>query len=387
MLKKEYGLVLSGGGTKGAYQIGVLKALRELKVKIKAVAGVSIGALNGALFLQKDKEKAEALYSNIKMKDIMDTPKIDEEKNIFDITNLPLLISYYSKQKGLDNTPLRKTIEENINIDEIYNSKIDFGIMTYSVNNKAPIEKFIDEIPKEQLVEYLLASAAFPFFKPQKVGEDECLDGGVYDNAPINMLIKRGYKNIIVVDINGLGMTQKVIDKENIYMKVIHPSEDLGGSFEFNKERMQKNIMMGYLDTMKYFGELQGHNYYFPQSEFEKMMDNFNLSTIYGLEYAAEMYKIDKYRTYTFKEFVTELDRKNRIAKIKYDAFKKDNILQLGKAFRNLFDGGLGICIAKDLYMDRPASKLSNYMLNFLKDYHVAAKAMLELENYFSERR
>ena len=115
------------------------------------------------------------------------------------------------------------------------------------------------------------------------------------------------------------------------------------------------------------------------------MMDNFNLSTIYGLEYAAEMYKIDKYRTYTFKEFVTELDRKHRIAKIKYDAFKKDNILQLGKAFRNLFDGGLGICIAKDLYMDRPASKLSNYMLNFLKDYHVAAKAMLELENYFSE--
>ena len=51
-------------------------------------------------------------------------------------------MSYYSKQKGLDNTPLRKTIEENININEIYNSNIDFGIMTYSVNNKSPIEKF-----------------------------------------------------------------------------------------------------------------------------------------------------------------------------------------------------------------------------------------------------
>ena len=92
---------------------------------------------------------------------------------------------------------------------------------------------------------------------------------------------------------------------------------------------------------------------------------------------------MDKYREYTAEEFLTELDRKHRIAKIKYDAFKKDNILQLGKAFKNLFDGGLGICIAKDLYMDKPASKLSNYMLNFLKDYHVAAKAILELENYF----
>lgn len=48
---KEYGLVLEGGGAKGAYQIGVWKALMEYGIKIKAIAGVSVGALNGALFL------------------------------------------------------------------------------------------------------------------------------------------------------------------------------------------------------------------------------------------------------------------------------------------------------------------------------------------------
>ena len=51
---KEYGLVLAGGGTKGAYQVGVWKALKELKINIKGIAGASIGSLNGALFLQDD---------------------------------------------------------------------------------------------------------------------------------------------------------------------------------------------------------------------------------------------------------------------------------------------------------------------------------------------
>ena len=47
----EYGLVLAGGGVRGAYQIGVWKALKELKIKVSVVSGVSIGAVNGALFV------------------------------------------------------------------------------------------------------------------------------------------------------------------------------------------------------------------------------------------------------------------------------------------------------------------------------------------------
>ena len=45
---KEYGIVLEGGGAKGAYQIGVWKALLECGVKIKGLL-VFRGALNGAL--------------------------------------------------------------------------------------------------------------------------------------------------------------------------------------------------------------------------------------------------------------------------------------------------------------------------------------------------
>ena len=47
-------VVLSGGGSKGAYQIGVWKALRQLNIKYEIVAGTSVGALNGAMMVQKN---------------------------------------------------------------------------------------------------------------------------------------------------------------------------------------------------------------------------------------------------------------------------------------------------------------------------------------------
>ena len=141
-------------------------------------------------------------------------------------------------------------------------------------------------------------------------------------------------------------------------------------------------MKLGYLDTMKSFNKLQGHIYYFRPEEFSKMLEKFNLQTIYGLEYAAEMYKMYKYREYTFEEFITELNKRHLEAEKTYQKLKKENLIQIGKRLNKLFDKGLGICIAKDLYMDRPASKISNYLFNFVKDYIVAAKALIELRNY-----
>ena len=63
MERKNYGLVLSGGGGKGAYQIGVWKALREKQMDtwIKAVAGTSAGSLNAMLVLAGDYDNAEKI--------------------------------------------------------------------------------------------------------------------------------------------------------------------------------------------------------------------------------------------------------------------------------------------------------------------------------------
>lgn len=381
MEEKEYGLVLAGGGTKGAYQVGVWKALCEMKIKVKAIAGASIGALNGALFLQDDFMTMVKMYENIKIDNIMKVKGVDSNKNIFDLSNIFNLAADYTKQKGIDNAPLREMIKEYVDMDKLYNSEIDFGLVTYSVKNKTPLQVFKNDIPKEQMEDYLLASSCFPIFKPQSINGEEFFDGGLYDNIPSNMLIEKGYKNIIIADIAGVGFSKKSISKD-IYVKVISASEDLGGTFEFNHERIINNIKLGYLDTMRSFNKLQGHIYYFKPEEFAKMLETFNLQTIYGLEYAAQMYKMYRYRKYTFEEFIEELNERQIEAEKTYQKMKEANLIQLGKRINKLFDKGLGICIVKDLYLDRPASKISNYMLNFVKDYINAAKAIIELKNY-----
>ena len=381
MDKKEYGLVLSGGGTRGAFQIGVWKALKELEINIKAITGTSIGALNGALFLQDDFNTTVKMYEHIKIDNIMKVEGVNADKNIFDLSNIFNLAANFRKQKGIDNTPLREMIKQYVDMDKLYNSEIDFGLVTYSVTNKTPLQKFKNEIPKEEMEDYLLATSCFPIFKPQVLNGEEYFDGGLYDNAPSNMLIEKGYKNIIIADIAGMGFSRKSVSKD-VYVKVISPSEDLGGTFDFNHEKIINNMKLGYLDTMKSFNKLQGHIYYFKPEEFSKMLEHFNLQTIYGLEFAAEMYKMYKYREYTFEEFITELNERHVDAEQTYAKMKNENLIQIGKRLNKLFDKGLGICIVKDLYMDRPASRVSNYLFNFVQDYIVAAKALIELKNY-----
>ena len=383
--EKEYGLVLAGGGTRGAYQVGAWKALQELNIKIKGIAGASIGALNGALFLQNDYAMVSKMYETIKINNVMKISGVDGNKNIFDLSNIFNLASNYRKQNGIDNTPLRKMIEKYIDMDKLYNSPIDFGLVTYSVKSRQPLQKFKNEIAKEEMVNYLLASSCFPIFKPQIINNEEYYDGGLYDSAPTNMLIDKGYKNIILVDIAGVGLSRKLSTNIGIYLKIIRPSEDLGGTFDFNHTRIVNNIKLGYLDTMRAFNKLQGHIYYFKNEEFQKMLEVFNLETIYGLEYAAQIYNMYKYREYTFEEFINELYKRHRDAERRYNKIKNNNyMLKIGKQLKILFEKGLGICIVKDLYMDRPASKLSNYLLNFVKDYRLAAKSLIELKNYIN---
>ncbi|MGL6293008.1 patatin-like phospholipase family protein, partial [Eubacterium aggregans] len=71
MKKKEYGLVLSGGGTKGAFEIGVWKALQEMDTPISCVIGTSIGSLNAALIAQNDFDAAYDFWTNLTINQVL----------------------------------------------------------------------------------------------------------------------------------------------------------------------------------------------------------------------------------------------------------------------------------------------------------------------------
>ena len=97
------GLVLEGGGTKGAYQIGAYKALRDLGIEFQGVAGTSIGALNGAYIIQNDIEIMEDIWLTYDYTHFMN---IDEEtyekyKNVdFTAKNINSVIELINKARN-----------------------------------------------------------------------------------------------------------------------------------------------------------------------------------------------------------------------------------------------------------------------------------------------
>ncbi len=387
--EKEYGLVLAGGGTKGAYQVGVYKALKGMKINVKAVVGTSIGALNGALVLQDDLEKMLNLYGSIKLNDILSIDsKIDETKDIFSLKNIAKITKEYIEKRGISNDALRKTIEKYIDVDKIYNSDVDFGMITFSTKNKG-VELFKKDIPKEKMVDFLLASSCFPIFKSQNIDGEHFFDGGLYDNMPINMLIKKGYKNIIVVDVTGMGLKRKNASK-NVYIKMIKPNEKVGGTFDFNKQQMKKNIELGYLDTLKSFNKVQGFNFYFKPNEFNKMLELFSLKTIFGLECAAKIYGIDKYKIYEKDEFLEKLMIKYKKELNNYKTIKKSlnirknnikNIFSNSRSVLKLINKGIGITLFMDFIEQNSLFEEKILVRATFKEYIQSAKSMIELVN------
>ncbi len=262
-----YGLVLEGGGAKGAYHVGAYKALKELGVEIGGIAGTSIGALNGAILIQGDLEKLEDIWINTKSSDLFN---IDEKAitnlktfNLQEI-NLPYLLNVSKEilsNRGLDTSKIRALLEEYIDEDVIRKSKLDFGIVTVNLTDLKPMELLLEDIPEGKLIDYLLASANLPAFKQETYDGKKFLDGGFHDNLPIGVLVKKGYTDFIAVRTFGIGIVKKPKNKK-LNITYIQPVEQLGGLLDFNKEQSERDMLLGYYDTMKAFKKLRGYKYY-----------------------------------------------------------------------------------------------------------------------------
>lgn len=267
-LTKEYGLVLEGGGAKGAYQIGVWKALAEYGVKITGVSGVSAGALNGALICMGDLQKAIDIWENISYSKVMNVNMEQMEKLMqgdrkdIDLAELTRESAKLLMDRGLDVAPLKHWIEELIDEEKIRNSKIEFFLGTFSLTRFKELELDARTVKPGLLTDFLLASSYFPAFKNERLHGEKFIDGGLVNNVPIDMLIKRGYENIIVVRIFGPGYEKKTKIPDNVSVIEIAPRVNLGRVLKFDGKRSQKNIVIGYYDGMKKIRNLCGKLYY-----------------------------------------------------------------------------------------------------------------------------
>lgn len=325
-LSKEYGLVLDGGGARGAYQIGAWKALHEAGVQIRGIAGTSVGALNGALICMGDVDEAEHIWKEMTFSKVMDVDD-DWMERLFqkEVPMRELLkeLMLRLRDGGIDVTPLKDLIHNVLDEDRIRSAGIDFSLLTFSLSDMKELDLTLDEIPEGLLADFLLASACLLGFKNEPLHGKTYLDGGVINNVPLNSLVKRGYRDIITVRIYGPGREPRVRLDQGTQVYEIAPRVHLGSIIEFQGKRSRQNLKIGYYDAKRMVYGLKGLIYYIDsdrdEEEYTTMLSNISEKTrkeiraklrlphtatnetlyLAMLEASAKYFRIPKYQVYT----------------------------------------------------------------------------------------
>ncbi|WP_135550890.1 patatin-like phospholipase family protein [Paenibacillus cymbidii] len=262
---ERFGLVLSGGGARGAYEVGVARYMKEHGLTPAAYAGASIGALN-AVFLatassfEEGVNRMEEVWLTLEADDVLRVNNqfiiygfllVSFKKMLINHPGLAILesmlkyiptewkhlervgqlvsenpISKKLKEGLLDNSFLQQLLGEELGIQELdaapmvwisaYESRgtardvLEYALAGVGVKDTRDSHYFLlNKLPAEQRLSVVLSSAAIPVvYGSQVVQGKRYVDGGLggamtsKGNTPIKPLVDAGYSNCIVVNLS-----------------------------------------------------------------------------------------------------------------------------------------------------------------------------------------
>lgn len=259
----KIGLVLSGGGGRGAYEIGVWKALKELDIDkyIQVVSGTSIGALNAVLFMQGSIELAEKAWYSISNETILPTDSIDLFKK-------GILLALGSKNINFVKKYIPKVLEHgNISrqgLVDVMDKYVDFSkikksnIKCYAACSEIPVVKAkyfnINKYNENKVKKILLATSAMPgVYECEEIDNKKYVDGGMTDNIPIQPVYGECCDIIIVVCLDKFSPLERSDFPNTKIIEIIPKDMDctvIKGTFNFSQECILKRIQQGYEDTI-----------------------------------------------------------------------------------------------------------------------------------------
>ena len=236
------GLVLSGGGVKGAAHIGVFKALEEENIKFDFISGTSSGSIVAALYASGNSpDEIYDIFKNYCVK-----IKYFDLKNIINILknlikNKKILIEGFNsgeKIKNIINNACEKNKIKNIN--QIKNNLIIPAVDVYNGNiyyfcsngmcklkNNKKINKNIKYIYDIDLGTAVKASCSYPgVFSPTEFENTKLIDGGIRENTPWKELKDCGADKVLCVCFETERKSQK--EEKNIVDIIMASIEIMG---------------------------------------------------------------------------------------------------------------------------------------------------------------
>lgn len=262
----KIGLVLSGGGGKGAYELGVWHALEELGLDkyVKVIAGTSIGAFNAVLFAQNEPQKAIDLWDEVTMEKLIPLSK-------FQLMRKGVALAVGAKAMNFTKKHMKNKWDSvgsapKDGVMEMINKYLDIekmketGRICYAACTELPdftptyfkLNDYSEEVARD----IIMASATLPIiYKSTPINGKKYFDGGIADNTPVQPVYGEGCDFIIVVLLG----TDDRIDRSlypNARIIEIGPKQDyegvITGTLNLDHDAKKKRIKHGYDDTMEY---------------------------------------------------------------------------------------------------------------------------------------
>jgi len=277
-------LVLSGGGSRGAYQVGAIQALLEAGRKWDTVHGISVGALNASwIAMHSPIEQPHSINGLLEIWN-----NINTSDDIYTRWNPVKPINYlYSMWKGSlhSGQPLKNLVDKFLDKQKIVSSGVKLTVGCVNLNTT---EYTVIEGDNPAIKEFILASSHLPLvFEPMELYGEKWVDGGIRHQIPIYEALKERPDEIDVILTSPIAIKDRMLPatnltsaprvalraseimsdqiylmdcytalraaktlenvKINMFIPSVSPNQN---SMDFNKEKIQAGIKLGYDETI-----------------------------------------------------------------------------------------------------------------------------------------
>jgi len=272
-MEKKIGLCFTGGGARGAYQIGAAQALSDLGIyeNISAFSGTSIGAANVAVMASTSINKVRDIWFNIpddalKLQEPI-IKKIKREKfkavdsGLYTMETFNRIMINVIDYNALKEKDVFVTVSDSGDTGKSFFEFFRSSYRHYIKKNSKVLYLPLKSLTKEEQLMAVTASCSIPFlFPPIANNNKKYYDGGVFDNTPIRPLVDIGCNEIIVIGISFFGLELLQSHKFlNVKIHHIKGKKKMGRVLDFSSKHSKEIYRLGYQDTLEYF-EKQGYS-------------------------------------------------------------------------------------------------------------------------------
>lgn len=186
--RPQTAFVFAGGGSLGAIQVGMLKALLAHGIQADLVVGASVGALNAACFAGDPTPagvaRLEAIWRGLRRADVFPAPSLRG-----------LMTAFWRRDHLVDPGPLSRLLQRHLPFQRLEEGRMPCLVVTTDL-----LEGVEVRVASGPAVPALMASAAIPgVFPPVRIDDRYLIDGSVANHSPVSAAVESGAKRVFVL--------------------------------------------------------------------------------------------------------------------------------------------------------------------------------------------